>query len=76
MISAPHIAYLNAGGLGILVGDGQLPHPGPEQIIETYYSFPLGALRATLDYQFFMNPGYNRDRGPVSVLGTRLHAQF
>jgi high affinity Mn2+ porin len=76
MISAPHIAYLNAGGLGILVGDGQLPHPGPEQIIETYYSFPLGALRATLDYQFFVNPGYNRDRGPVSVLGTRLHAQF
>ena len=76
MISAPHIAYLNAGGLGILVGDGQLPHPGPEQIIETYYSFPLGALRATVDYQFFMNPGYNRDRGPVSVLGTRLHAQF
>jgi high affinity Mn2+ porin len=76
MISAPHIAYLNAGGLGILVGDGQLPHPGPEQAIETYYSFPLGALRATLDYQFFMNPGYNRDRGPVSVLGTRLHAQF
>ena len=29
-ISGPHIAYLNAGGLGILVGDGQLPHPGPE----------------------------------------------
>ena len=42
---APHIAYLNAGGLGILVGDGQLPHPGIEQIIEAYYSFPLGALR-------------------------------
>jgi high affinity Mn2+ porin len=75
-ISAPHIAYLNAGGLGILVGDGQLPHPGPERIMETYYSFPLGALRATADYQFFVNPGYNRDRGPVSVLAMRLHAQF
>jgi high affinity Mn2+ porin len=76
MISGPHIAFLNAGGLGILVGDGQLPHPGPEQILETYYSFPLGPLRATVDYQFFVNPAYNRDRGPVSVLGTRLHAQF
>jgi high affinity Mn2+ porin len=75
-ISAPHIAYLNAGGLGILVGDGQLPHPGSEQIMETYYSFPLGALRATADYQFFVNPAYNRDRGPVSVLAMRLHAQF
>jgi high affinity Mn2+ porin len=75
-ISGPHIAYLNAGGLGILVGDGQLPHPGTEQILETYYSFPLGALRATADYQFFVNPAYNRDRGPVSVLAMRLHAQF
>jgi high affinity Mn2+ porin len=75
-ISSPHIAYLNDGGLGILVGDGQLPHPGPERIMETYYSFPLGALRATADYQFIVNPAYNRDRGPVSVIAMRLHAQF
>ena len=33
----------NAGGLGILVGDGKLPHPGPEQIIETYYNYALSA---------------------------------
>jgi high affinity Mn2+ porin len=75
-ISAPHIAYLNAGGLGILVGDGQLPHPGLEQIIETYYSFAIGSWQASVDYQFIANPAYNRDRGPVSVIGTRLHAQF
>jgi high affinity Mn2+ porin len=75
-ISAIHTAYLDAGGLGILVGDGQLPHPGPEQIVEAYYSFPLGSWLASLDYQFVMNPGYNRDRGPVSIIGTRLHVQF
>jgi high affinity Mn2+ porin len=75
-ISAIHAAYLDAGGLGILVGDGQLPHPGPEQIVEAYYSFPVGSWLATLDYQFIANPGYNRDRGPVSIIGTRLHAQF
>jgi high affinity Mn2+ porin len=75
-ISSAHIAYLNAGGLGILVGDGQLPHPGPEQIIETYYSFPIGSWQATMDYQFIANPAYNRDRGPVSIIGMRLHAQF
>ena len=75
-ISAVHRAYLNAGGLGILVGDGRLPHPGPEQIIETYYSFPLGSWKATGDYQFIVNPGYNRDRGPVSVLSGRLRRQF
>ena len=71
-----HQAYLNAGGLGILVGDGQLPHPGPEQIIEAYYSFPLGSWKATGDYQLIVNPGYNRDRGPVSVLSGRLRRQF
>ena len=75
-ISAAHTAYLNAGGLGILVGDGRLPNPGPEKIAEIYYSFPLANWRATLDYQFIANPAYNRDRGPVSVIGMRLRAQF
>jgi len=75
-ITGVHQAFLDAGGLGILVGDGQLPHPGPEQILETYYAFPLGTVRATLDYQFIVNPGYNRDRGPVSVVAARLRAQF
>jgi high affinity Mn2+ porin len=75
-ISKEHQAFLNAGGLGILVGDGQLPHPGPEQTLETYYSFPVPFCRVTLDYQFIVNPAYNRDRGPTSVFATRLHAQF
>jgi high affinity Mn2+ porin len=75
-ISSAHQAYFNAGGLGVLVGDGQLPHPGREQILETYYSLPLGAWRVTADYQFIVNPGYNRDRGPVSVIGARLRTQF
>lgn len=75
-ISKEHEAFLNAGGLGILVGDGQLPHPGPEQILETYYSFPVSFARVTFDYQFIVNPAYNRDRGPASVFATRLHAQF
>jgi high affinity Mn2+ porin len=75
-ITKEHEAFLNAGGLGILVGDGQLPHPGPEQILETYYSFPVSFWRVTFDYQCIVNPAYNRDRGPVSVIATRLHAQF
>ena len=76
-ISAERERYLNAGGLGILIGDGKLPDPGPEKIIETYYS--LSVLRyahLTLDYQFVTNPGYNRDRGPVSIFAVRVHAQF
>jgi high affinity Mn2+ porin len=76
-ISAARERYLNAGGLGILVGDGRLPHPGPEQIIETYYSFALfAAAHLSFDYQWINHPAYNRDRGPVSVVAVRLHAQF
>src|ERR1700730_15811773 len=75
-ISSVHQAFLNAGGLGILVGDGKLPNPGSEKIIETYHSFPVFASRVTLDYQLIVNPAYNRDRGPVSVLGVRVHTQY
>lgn len=75
-ISGVHQAFFNAGGLGILVGDGILPHYGPECILETYYSLPLYNWRVAFDYQFIENPGYNRDRGPVSVIATRLRTQF
>jgi high affinity Mn2+ porin len=30
-------------------------------------------VTATADYQLIVNPGYNRDRGPVSVFSARLH---
>jgi high affinity Mn2+ porin len=75
-ITPVHQAFLNAGGLGILVGDGQLPHPGTERILEAYYSFPVLYTKLTLDYQLIVNPAYNRDRGPVSVFGFRVHAQY
>jgi high affinity Mn2+ porin len=75
-ISASRIAYLDAGGLTAIVGDGRLPHPGDEQVIEAYYSLPIHSWRLTADYQFIANPAFNRDRGPVSVVATRLRTQF
>jgi high affinity Mn2+ porin len=76
-ISADRERYLNAGGLGLLVGDGRLPHPGPEKIVETYYSLSLlHFAHVSFDYQWIANPAYNRDRGPVSVFAVRVHAQF
>src|SRR5215475_9908635 len=33
--------FFGAGGLGILVGDGQLIHSGSEYILETYYSVAI-----------------------------------
>jgi high affinity Mn2+ porin len=35
-----------------------------------------GWLTASADFQFIDNPAYNGDRGPVSVIGMRLHAQL
>lgn len=69
--------YLAAGGLGILIGDGQLPRAAFEKIIETYYSFSVvDGINVSLDYQHIDNPGYDPLRGPVHVFGFRFHAEF
>jgi high affinity Mn2+ porin len=76
-ISKAHEAYLAAGGLGILVGDGRLPHPGAETILEAYYSLAaFKGVHLTLDGQYIVNPAYDADRGPAEVIGLRLHGQY
>ncbi|MBB3957558.1 carbohydrate porin [Novosphingobium sediminicola] len=76
-ISDAHKRWLAAGGMGVLVGDGALPHPGDERIIEVYYAFrPVGWGALTVDYQHIANPGYNRDRGPADIVALRVHAGF
>jgi high affinity Mn2+ porin len=76
-ISRVHERFLDAGGLGILIGDGKLPHPGPEEIVEAYYDLALAKqVHLSLDGQLIEHPGYNRDRGPVPVGGMRIHAEF
>jgi len=77
MPSAARERFLNAGGLGILVGDGRLPHPGAEWIVESYYDWAVRAgVHLAFDYQHVTHPAYNRDRGPVDVVGLRLHAEY
>ena len=76
-ISSVHEAFFNAGGLGMLVGDGRLPNPGLEKIFEAYYSYSVSAsTKLSIDYQFIDNPAYNTDRGPVNLLACRFHWQF
>ncbi len=71
--SPEQIAFLKAGGTGILNGDGNLSYDC-EKVVETYYDFPIGKTsHLTLDYQFVGDPAFNRDRGPVSVFGVRFH---
>ena len=75
-ISGVHQRFFAAGGAGILAGDGALSY-GWEKILETYYDFQIWkAMHGTLDVQFIENPAFNRDRGPVTVLGARLHWEF
>ena len=72
-ISADHQKYLAAGGLGFLLGDGKLNY-GREQALETYTTAAIGkGFSLAVDLQCIVNPGYNRDRGPVWVPGLRLH---
>jgi high affinity Mn2+ porin len=71
----PHVAqqFFEDGGLGILAGDGRL-HYGWEKAIETYYDLAVWkSIHASLDYQFIDNPAFNRDRGPISIFGVRVH---
>jgi high affinity Mn2+ porin len=75
-LSAAHRDYLAAGGLGFFLGDGRLNY-GPEQALEARYGVALGKhFVAGADYQRIQHPGYNRDRGPASFYGFRLHAEF
>ena len=75
-ISGSAQRYFAKGGLGILVGDGQLNYQ-PEKILEMYYSLHVyKATALTVDYQRIVNPGYNSDRGPVDVGSVRIHAEF
>ena len=76
-IAGVHAAYFNAGGMGILIGDGTLPSSGPEGILETYYSYAItSAMKVSFDYQFIANPAYNTQRGPVNVFAGRFHTAF
>ncbi|KAB1070145.1 carbohydrate porin [Methylobacterium planeticum] len=75
-LSPAHRAYFANGGLGLLIGDGRLNY-APERAVEAYYALSLTkAVTVSLNYQYVANPGYNRDRGPASFFGTRIHADF
>jgi high affinity Mn2+ porin len=75
-LSRDHRDFIAAGGLGPLIGDGQLNYR-KERILETYYAYAVTkAITVTADYQFVTNPAYNADRGPVHVFSGRLHGEF
>jgi hypothetical protein len=75
-LSTAHKEYLEAGGIGMLLGDGALNY-GFEQTLEIYYRIQICSyVQLSPDFQFIQDPGYNRDRGPVEVYGLRLHISY
>lgn len=75
-LSAAHRDFLAAGGTGLLIGDGRLNYR-TERILEAYYAYSvIKGVTLTADYQLVVNPAYNADRGPVSIVSGRLHAEF
>jgi len=75
-ISSSHQKYLELGGQGFNLGDGALNY-GRESTVEMYYLHQATKnVQLTGDVQFIANPGYNRDRGPVSVFSVRARYVF
>ena len=75
-LSPLHREYLEMGGRGFLLGDGRLSY-AHERILEAYYRLQIGRfVQVSPDLQQIWNPGYNRDRGPATVLGLRLNVRY
>jgi hypothetical protein len=75
-IKRDHQAYLRMGGLGFILGDGNLNY-AREDTLEGYYNVHTWrGLYYALDAQYINHPGYNQDRGPVLVESVRMHVEF
>jgi high affinity Mn2+ porin len=75
-ICKDHQEYLRLGGLGFLLGEGNLNY-GRETIFESYYTAHVWrGIYVAPGVQHINDPGYNRYRGPVVVPSFRLHAEF
>jgi high affinity Mn2+ porin len=75
-ISKSHAEYLGMGGIDGFIGDGRITQAS-EGVLEAFYSLSLGSSAwVSADYQWIRNPAYNAARGPVNILGGRIHVEF
>ncbi|HTT69794.1 MAG TPA: carbohydrate porin [Anaeromyxobacteraceae bacterium] len=75
-LSRLHRLYLQGGGYGFILGDGQLNY-APEIEGDFYLRVHVTPLvDASVLYQPIFDPGYNKDRGPVQVFSGRVHIAF
>ncbi|HET9626157.1 MAG TPA: carbohydrate porin [Kofleriaceae bacterium] len=75
-LSDGHARYLQLGGKGFLLGDGNL-HYARETVVEAYYTARVyRGVSLAADGQVIVDPGFNADRGPVAVGSLRLHVEI
>jgi hypothetical protein len=74
--SRDHLDYLGAGGYGFMLGDGRLS-ASTERLLDAYYLCGVSRYAfVSLEAQHFENLAFNRDRGPVTVYGVRVHLEY
>ena len=75
-LSAVHRQYLERGGAGFLLGDGALDY-GLEVVGDVYARLQLTEFfEVSAIWQPVLDPGYNRDRGPVQVFSLRVRVSM
>jgi hypothetical protein len=75
-LNRDHRDYLAAGGYGFMVGDGRLAYSA-ERVVDAYYALAFGSFGSfSLEAQRFEHLAFNRDRGPATIYGLRLHLQL
>ncbi|HEY8074272.1 MAG TPA: carbohydrate porin [Labilithrix sp.] len=75
-ISKQHADYLRLGGIDGFIGDGAISR-ATEGVFDVFYSVSVvSSVWLSADYQHIANPAFNADRGPVNIVGTRVHAEF
>jgi high affinity Mn2+ porin len=72
-INRDHRDYLAAGGLGFMLGDGAL-RASTENVLDVFYRIAVTSFAdLSGELERYWNPGFNLDRGPVTVYGLRVH---
>lgn len=75
-VSKGHREFITEGGNGFMLGGGEITY-GSETAFETFYRYTVfHNAELTLNYQFVINPGYNKDNKALHAVTCRLNFQF
>lgn len=75
-LSKGHRQFVIEGGNGFMMSGGEISYSS-ESAFETFYRYTVfHNAELTLNYQFIVNPGYNKDNKALHAVTCRLNFQF